>query len=78
MDTIHIEKRTFPVLDMSCAACAARVDKTLNGQPGVRTASVNYAAATATVEYDTAQCSPEQLKAALQAAGYDLLVVHKI
>ena len=59
---------------MSCAACAARVDKTLNGQPGVRTASVNYAAATATVEYDTAQCSPEQLKAALQAAGYDLLV----
>ena len=74
MDTIHIEKRTFPVLDMSCAACAVRVDKTLNGQPGVRTASVNYAAATATVEYDTAQCSPEQLKAALQAAGYDLLV----
>lgn len=61
-------------MDMSCAACAARVDKTLNGQPGVRTASVNYAAATATVEYDTAQCSPEQLKAALQAAGYDLLV----
>lgn len=59
MDTIHIEKRTFPVLDMSCAACAARVDKTLNGQPGVRTASVNYAAATATVEYDTTQCSPE-------------------
>lgn len=61
-------------MGMSCAACAARVDKTLNGQPGVRTASVNYAAATATVEYDTAQCSPEQLKAALQAAGYDLLV----
>lgn len=74
MNQGHIEKRTFPVLDMSCAACAARVDKTLNGQPGVRTASVNYAAATATVEYDTAQCSPEQLKAALQAAGYDLLV----
>ena len=74
MNQEHIEKRTFPVLGMSCAACAARVDKTLNGQPGVRTASVNYAAATATVEYDTAQCSPEQLKAALQAAGYDLLV----
>ncbi len=74
MNQGHIEKRTLPVLGMSCAACAARVDKTLNGQPGVRTASVNYAAATATVEYDTAQCSPEQLKAALQAAGYDLLV----
>ena len=68
MNQGHIEKRTFPVLDMSCAACAARVDKTLNGQPGVRTASVNYAAATATVEYDTAQCSPEQLKAAQREA----------
>ena len=45
MNQEHIEKRTFPVLGMSCAACAARVDKTLNGQPGVRTASVNYAAA---------------------------------
>ncbi len=68
------QKDTFPVLGMSCAACAARVDKTLNRQPGVKGASVNYAAATATVEYDPAQCSPEVLKAAVVEAGYDLLV----
>lgn len=43
--------QTFPVLDMSCAACATRVEKTLNRQPGVYHAQVNYAAATATVEY---------------------------
>ena len=55
-----MEKRTFPVLDMSCAACAVRVDKTLNRQPGVCSATVNYAAATATVEYDPAACTPEQ------------------
>ena len=44
--------QTFPVLDMSCAACATRVEKTLNRQPGVYHAQVNYAAATATVEYN--------------------------
>lgn len=69
-----IVKQTFPVLEMSCAACAARVDKTLNKQPGVLSATVNYAAATATVEYDTSLCSPEALKTAIQKAGYDLIV----
>lgn len=69
-----IIKQTFPVLEMSCAACAARVDKTLNKQPGVQFATVNYAAATATVEYDASQCSPEALKEAVQNAGYDLII----
>ena len=67
-------KETYPVLGMSCAACAARVDKTLNHREGVFAASVNYAAATATVEFDPERCSPEDLKAALVAEGYDLLV----
>ena len=67
-------ERTFPVLGMSCAACAARMDKTLNGQPGVREASINYAAATARVEFDPDVCSEESLKAAAQHAGYDLLI----
>lgn len=72
-----IKKETFPVLGMSCAACAARVDKTLNGQSGVQEASVNYAAATAQVIYDADACSPEVLKAAVQNAGYDLLIASK-
>ena len=58
---MHLQKDTFPVLGMSCAACAARVDKTLKRQPGVKEANVNYAAATATVEYNTDSCSPEAL-----------------
>ena len=65
---------TFPVMGMSCAACANRVDKTLNQQAGVSQAQVNYAAATATVEYDPLVCSPEALQKAVQDAGYDLLV----
>lgn len=67
-------KRTFPILDMSCASCATRVDKTLNNQAGVVTAVVNYAAATAMVEYKGAETSPELLKAAVMDAGYDLLI----
>ena len=73
MSQPNVNKQTFPVIGMSCAACAARVDKTLNRQPGVCSASVNYAAATATVEYDASQCSPEALKKAVQDAGYDLV-----
>ena len=67
---------TFPILGMSCAACATRVDKTLNKQPGVCQASVNYAAATALVEYDPSQTSPEALRHAVQEAGYDLVITH--
>lgn len=67
-------RQSFPVLEMSCAACASRVDKTLNRQPGVISASVNYATATATVEYIPTECSPEALKSAIQAAGYDLII----
>ena len=69
-----IRKETFPVLGMSCASCAARVDKTLNGQPGVQEAFVNYASATAMVTYDADVCSPQVLKAVVQHAGYDLLI----
>ena len=50
------------------------MDKTLKRQPGVKEANVNYAAATATVEYDTDSCTPEALKAAVVDAGYDLVV----
>ena len=80
--TFNMDKKSttrqenFPILGMSCAACAARVDKTLNKQPGVCQASVNYAAATALVEYNPAQTSPEALRHAVQEAGYDLIISH--
>jgi len=61
-------------LGMSCASCSARVEKTLNHQSGVKKAVVNYASATATVEYDPTSCSSETLQQAVQAAGYDLLI----
>ncbi|MDR0995925.1 MAG: heavy metal translocating P-type ATPase, partial [Tannerella sp.] len=65
-------KRTFPVKEMGCTACAVRVGKTLQKQPGVASASVNFTTATALVEYDPQLTSPAALRAAVQEAGYDL------
>jgi Cu2+-exporting ATPase len=67
-------KNTYPVLGMSGASCAARVDKTLNGLPGVYQATVNYATSVAQVEYNPEVCSDATLQSAVQDAGYDLLV----
>lgn len=63
----------FTVTGMSCAACAARIDRTLRGCAGVHGATVNYASATATVEYDPLRCTPEMLKKSIRQAGYELL-----
>lgn len=73
MSESRIKKDTFPVLGMSCAACAMRVEKTLSRQAGVKTAAVNYAAATVYVEYDADTCTPETLREAVRGAGYDIL-----
>lgn len=66
-------KRTFPLAGLHCAGCAARVEIILNAQTGVVAASVNLAASTAAVEYDTMQTSPERLRQAVQEGGYDML-----
>ena len=57
---------------MSCAACAARVEKALGSCMGVKNASVNFANSTANVEYDGGVCTPVQLQTAVRDAGYDL------
>ena len=67
-------KRLFPVLGMSCAACAARVGRSLEACPGVRNAAVNFAAATVAVEYDPERISPEGLRQRVREAGYDLVI----
>ena len=67
-------RRHFPVKGMGCAACVARVENTLREQPGVEKASVSLASSLAQVDYDPHACTPEGLRKAVQAAGYDLIV----
>lgn len=70
----NVEKRTIPVLEMSCAVCAANVESTVRALEGVRAANVNFAAGTLQVEYDPAVITPAVMQLAVQAAGYDLIV----
>lgn len=67
-------KVQFPVLGMTCAACSAHVQKALKNQKGVRYSSVNLANNTAYIEYNTQETSPEQLKKAVEDAGYNLVI----
>ena len=59
---------TLAVGGMTCASCAARIEKKLNRINGV-TASVNFATETAKVEY-TEGVRPQDLVAAVEATGY--------
>jgi P-type Cu+ transporter len=68
-DTAPAQQVTLAIGGMTCASCAARVEKRLNKLEGV-TASVNYATERATVEFDPATVAPEQLVSAVEAAGY--------
>lgn len=69
-----MEKKTFAVLGMMCAGCAANVERRLSQTEGVTSAAVNLPARTAMIEYDEAVTSPEKMKEALAAIGYDMVM----
>ena len=69
-----MEKKTFAVLGMMCAGCAANVEKRLNASEGVVSAAVNLPARTAMIEYDEGLTSPEKLQEALSQIGYDMVI----
>lgn len=69
-----MEKKTFAVLGMMCAGCAANVEKRLQNTEGVVRAAVNLPARTALVEYDEQVTSPTLLKEALGQIGYELVI----
>jgi Cu2+-exporting ATPase len=75
--TKNTVKKTFPVLQMGCAACATNVENVLRKQNGVMEASVNFASAEALVEYNPTLVTPENIRQSVQDAGYDLLIEEK-
>lgn len=71
---METKKTNIPVLGMGCAACSARVEKTLRGIDGVVSASVSLPGRSALVEYDPKKTSLDAMKREVQAAGYDLVI----
>ncbi len=67
-------KKNYPVLNLSCASCASSSQTILENQPGVLSASVNYANATAILEFIPTITDAHKLKSALQTVGYDLMI----
>ena len=66
------ERIDLPIEGMSCAACASRIERTLNKLEGVE-ASVNFATERATVHFDPAMVGTPDLVGAVEAAGYHAL-----
>ncbi len=64
------ETVTLPVTGMTCAACQARVQRTLERAPGVDLAAVNLMLHSATVRYDPAATTPERLVEMIRDSGY--------
>ena len=69
-----MEKKTIAVTGMACAGCAANVERRLNQLKGVESASVNFAARTALVDYDPKVITPKMMKEEIVKAGYDLVI----
>ena len=59
---------------MACSACSANVEKKLNELKGINTASVSLPGRSALVDYDPDTISLEQMKAAINGIGYDLVI----
>jgi Cu+-exporting ATPase len=67
------EKIILKIGGMSCASCAATVEKTLRRVEGVSEAAVNFAVEKAAVEYDSSQVKQAELINAVESAGYSVV-----
>lgn len=61
---------------MSCAACAARIEKGLSRLPGVDKATVNFAAEKALVVYDPKQTGLKDFARKIEALGFSIAADH--
>jgi Cu+-exporting ATPase len=68
---VPAETVTIPVRGMTCASCVATIENGLASLTGVLSASVNFAAEHATVEYVPEQIKLEDLRRAIHELGYE-------
>lgn len=79
METCNmVRKETLKISGMTCAACAARIEKKLGKLEGVQMAIVNFATEKATVEYDGSTVKVSDMIKAVDALGYGAEHVEEI
>lgn len=64
------ENVTLSITGMTCAACANRIEKNIAKVPGVLKANVNLATEKATVTYNSAEASVEDIISKIKKTGY--------
>ena len=71
---VPVARLDLPITGMTCANCAATIERTLNKKtPGVIRANVNYATEKATVEYAPGATDRAAIVTAIEKAGYRVL-----
>ncbi|URM31014.1 heavy metal translocating P-type ATPase [Cytobacillus firmus] len=65
------EKAEFDLIGMTCAACATRIEKGLNKLDGVKSATVNLALETGTVEYNPSEVGIQDMINKVEKIGYE-------
>lgn len=69
-----IIEKTYPVKGMSCASCSAHVGKALRSVEGVIEVNVNLPMNRATVKFDDAVCTAQQLQQSVERMGFELII----
>lgn len=65
-------EQRFPVVGMTCSACAARIERRLRKQEGIASASVNFATEQLTVEYTPEVITEAKIRETVEALGFQL------
>lgn len=71
------QEAVLPITGMTCANCVATVERTLRKTAGVEEAGVNYASERATVRFDPALVTLEEMAAAVERAGYGVVLAEE-
>ena len=68
----ELQKKTLAVKGMTCASCAARIEKVLSPREGIKAVAVNLAAETMEIEWDDAKLSLDDISGQVKGLGFEL------
>lgn len=73
--TLASDNVDFKIRGMTCAACAAKIERKLNSFSGVTKATVNLATEKASIEYLPSTVSAQDFRQVIQKLGYEATIV---
>ena len=73
LESYELTEKVYNVEGMSCAACAASIERILKKMDGVENGVVNFATETLTFSYDSDKVRLGEIKAKLSKVGFNLV-----